>query len=126
MRYNAWLGTEEGGLQGCIVVDISETGARLRTENAEAVPVDFVLLLSKRGTPRRYCHVVRRSNDHVGVEFENPQGIRPQDFKTPSIMPDDEEDAGDDGETATDTVAEAAAPADANVTADASPTVEPA
>jgi hypothetical protein len=126
MRYNAWLGTEEGGLQGCVVVDISETGARLRTENADAVPVDFVLLLSKRGAPRRYCHVVRRGHDHIGVEFENPQGIRPQDFKAPSIVPDDDDDAGDSGETGTDTVVEAAPPADASTSADANATVEPA
>jgi hypothetical protein len=126
MRHNAWLGTEEGGLQGCVVVDISETGARLRTENAEAVPVDFVLLLSKRGAPRRYCHVVRRGQDHIGVEFENPQNIRLQDFKAPSIMPDDDEDAGDGGETGTGTVVAAETPADTNATAEIDATVEPA
>lgn len=128
MKYNAWFGTEDGGLQGCVVVDISETGARLRAENADAVPVDFVLLLSKRGAPRRYCHVVWRGHDQIGVEFENPKGIRPQDFKVPSIIPDDDGNAEDSGETGTDSVVEAAAPTDApaDAPADANAAAEPA
>lgn len=52
-----------------LMVDVSEQGARLALENPGELPEDFTILLSYRGFPRRRCHVLWRSSDHVGVGF---------------------------------------------------------
>ncbi len=53
----------------CVVVDISATGARLKTNEALSLPENFVLLLSTNGNLRRHCLVAWRTNLEVGVEF---------------------------------------------------------
>jgi len=71
MRYTAWIGLGEGlPLRGCIVSDVSETGARLDVEQPQSVPEQFNLLLSGRGGIYRRCRIVWRSQDQVGVRFE--------------------------------------------------------
>src|SRR5579863_5712973 len=51
------------------LIDISGTGARLQIENLDAVPDQFILLLSYDGHLRRQCSVVWRSKKAIGVEF---------------------------------------------------------
>ncbi len=71
MRYTAWIGLGEGSpLRGCIVSDVSETGARLDVEQPEVLPEVFNLLLSGRGGIYRRCRIVWRSQNQVGVQFE--------------------------------------------------------
>lgn len=71
MRYTAWIGIGEGSpRRGCMVSDISETGARLAIENPQELPKTFNLLLSGRGGIYRRCRVVWRSESQVGVQFE--------------------------------------------------------
>lgn len=71
MQYTAWIALADSKTpQGCVLSDISESGARLDIENAESVPDDFVLLLSRRGVPKRKCHVVWRNERQLGVTFE--------------------------------------------------------
>ncbi len=69
MRYSAWLGLEGGELQGCAISDISETGARIDVEDADAVPDRVELLLSGNGAARRKCQVVWRQPKQIGVRF---------------------------------------------------------
>ena len=45
------------------------TGARLEIKNLEAVPDQFMLLLSYDGRLRRQCSVVWRSETAIGIEF---------------------------------------------------------
>ncbi len=71
IRYTAWVGLGEGApLRGCIVFDISETGAKLELDHPEELPETFNLLLSDRGDIHRRCHAVWRSKTQIGVHFE--------------------------------------------------------
>jgi len=72
LRHTAWLTADNSPLHGCVVADISDTGAKLDVENAENVPEKFVLLLAKRTGPRRLCRVVWRTEHQIGVHFEKP------------------------------------------------------
>ena len=72
LRYTAWIWLGPKKLQGCVVADISDSGARLHVENSKTVPTSFVLLLSASGKPKRKCRVVWRKGAQIGVEFEKP------------------------------------------------------
>jgi hypothetical protein len=55
----------------CTMIDVSQTGARLRIEG----PLDgldlkeFFLLLSSTGLAYRRCRLVRVTGDQIGIEF---------------------------------------------------------
>ena len=72
LRYTAWISLGPRKLQGCVVADISDFGARLHVENSETVPDSFFLLLSASGKPKRKCGVIWRKGALIGVEFEKP------------------------------------------------------
>jgi hypothetical protein len=55
----------------CIIVDISETGARLVVDPAIDLPDDFLLMLS-RNVSRR-CKLIWREDRKVGVRFRVPE-----------------------------------------------------
>lgn len=81
MQYTAWIARKGEPLEGCVLSDISEKGARLDVENPESIPEAFMLFLSSRGTPRRQCTVAWRTDNQVGVKFvvapktkSNPKG----------------------------------------------------
>ena len=76
MRYTAWVAQKGKPLHGCIVADISESGARLKIEDGEAIPDEFVLVLSRGGATRRKCCVVWRNKTHVGVEFSSSRSAK--------------------------------------------------
>jgi hypothetical protein len=56
--------------RNCRVVDVSDGGARLLTEQPIELPDEFVLALSTRGAATRRCHVVWKENCEIGVEFK--------------------------------------------------------
>lgn len=57
----------------CLVLDISNGGARLGIENLPAaMPPRFTLLLTKNGSVRRRCRVAWRSGSTIGVQFLGP------------------------------------------------------
>ena len=72
LRYTAWISLGPKKLQGCVVADVSDFGARLDVENSKTVPNQFVLLLSASGKPKRKCRVAWRKAGQIGVEFEKP------------------------------------------------------
>jgi PilZ domain len=55
----------------CVMIDVSQTGARLRVEGpVEGLDLkEFFLLLSSTGLAYRRCRLVRVSGDQIGVEF---------------------------------------------------------
>jgi hypothetical protein len=57
----------------CRVIDISSTGAKVALEEPGELPKDFILMLSERGGPQRRCHVVWKTGEQLGVEFERPK-----------------------------------------------------
>jgi hypothetical protein len=70
MRYTAWVALKGEKQHGCVLADISDTGARLDVEDAEKLPDKFVLLLSSRGPPKRKCRVIWRAPHQRGVAFD--------------------------------------------------------
>ena len=68
---HAKLQLADGSLpRDCVVIDISEGGARLHVEGLEA-PDRFVLLISDKagGARPRNCKVIWRRGFELGVEF---------------------------------------------------------
>jgi hypothetical protein len=59
-------------VDGCTMVDVSSSGARLIVKAPAEVPDEFDLLLSRNGSVRRRCKVMRRSDEEVGVQFLHP------------------------------------------------------
>ena len=51
----------------CVLLDISQSGARLQSDDAGAVADEFVLLL--RDDLQKWCRVVRRLKNEIGVKF---------------------------------------------------------
>jgi hypothetical protein len=70
IRYTAWVALEPDQLHGCVLSDVSDTGARLDLEDSKTVPDSFMLLLAGNGSARRKCRVVWRKPRQVGVKFE--------------------------------------------------------
>ena len=54
----------------CTLVDISRGGALLAVEHPASLPDEFLLEL--RAGLTRWCRVVRRDSDRVGVQFIEP------------------------------------------------------
>jgi hypothetical protein len=94
LRYTAWIARDDQPLLGCMMSDVSETGARLELDDAEAVLDEFVLMLSNRGAAKRQCKVVWREGKQIGVVFERqPSPGRPDPSAAttlPSAKPDGE------------------------------------
>jgi hypothetical protein len=49
------------------IVDLSETGARLKVGSTEDVPAEFELAIG--GIANRRCLVAWRSNNEIGIRF---------------------------------------------------------
>jgi hypothetical protein len=56
-------------LRDCIVLDLSEGGARIAVENPQFLPDSFAVLLTPRGLRR--CRLIWRSHAEIGVEFDS-------------------------------------------------------
>ena len=69
LRYTAWVATTANQRLGCVVCDVSDTGARIDVQDTKAIPDHFMLMLSSNGAARRYCAVVWRKPTQLGVKF---------------------------------------------------------
>lgn len=76
MRYTAWIAQKGKPLHGCVVADISESGARLNVEDLETIADEFMLVLSRRGDAQRKCRVVWRKQRQIGVEFTSSRSAK--------------------------------------------------
>ena len=83
IRYSAWMALDNEKLHGCVLSDISDTGARLDVEDSEDLPDRFMLLLSGTGSARRSCRVIWRAPHQIGVAFER----RLSDAVSPPLVP---------------------------------------
>lgn len=83
IRYTAWLMVAPGELQGCLLSDISDTGARIDIDDPKTVPERFLLWLSVNGSAQRTCRVVWRKPHQIGVRFE----LRLADADRASLLP---------------------------------------
>jgi hypothetical protein len=69
VNQNAWIRQKGSfGIQGCWVIEVSRTGARLEVGNTQNIPNKFLLLFSK-GDSGKHASVIWRRGTEVGVEF---------------------------------------------------------
>ncbi len=68
------MGIDGTWRRDCMMVDASQTGARLRIEGSiEGLDLkEFFLLLSSTGLAYRRCQLVRVDGDQIGVAFLTP------------------------------------------------------
>lgn len=68
------MGIDGTWRRDCLMVDVSQTGARLLVEGAiDGLDLkEFFLLLSSTGLAYRRCRMVRLAGDQIGVEFLKP------------------------------------------------------
>lgn len=60
---------DDGGHHPCMILDISETGARLSLFKAMEPPDEFLLRLAGHRVATRLCRVVWRDATAIGVRF---------------------------------------------------------
>jgi hypothetical protein len=65
------MGIDGTWRRDCMMIDVSQTGARLCVEGSvEGLDLkEFFLLLSSTGLPYRRCSLVRVAGDQIGVHF---------------------------------------------------------
>jgi hypothetical protein len=65
------MGIDGTWRRDCLMVDVSQTGARLSVDGSlEGLDLkEFFLLLSSTGLAYRRCRLVRLAGDQIGVEF---------------------------------------------------------
>ena len=82
------MGIDGTWRRDCKMIDVSQTGARLRIEESyEGLDLkEFFLLLSSTGLAYRRCQLVRVSGDQIGVRFLE----RDKTKKIPKRQPADE------------------------------------
>ncbi|HLH95655.1 MAG TPA: PilZ domain-containing protein [Xanthobacteraceae bacterium] len=69
----------------CYLADVSQGGARLKVREPDSLPDQFMLQMS--GRVRRYCRVVWRSSDQVGIEFlAAPQPLSSRASRNPVLI----------------------------------------
>jgi hypothetical protein len=56
-------------LATCVVVDLSESGAKLKVLATQNIPDEFSLLIGGHSEVKRRCRVVWRSGSTIGVQF---------------------------------------------------------
>jgi hypothetical protein len=68
------MGIDGTWRRDCLMIDVSQTGARLCVEGSlEGLDLkEFFLLLSSTGLAYRRCRMVRLAGDQIGVEFQKP------------------------------------------------------
>lgn len=59
---------DEGGKRKCTVVDMSEGGARIKLDDVDKIPGEFLVEIPADDFVVR-CRIVHRQPDSIGVEF---------------------------------------------------------
>ena len=65
------MGIDGTWRRNCVMLDVSQTGARLHVEDSiKGLDLrDFFLLLSATGLAYRRCRLIRVTGDQLGIEF---------------------------------------------------------
>lgn len=90
LRYAAWIALDDRQPASCFLSDISDLGARLDVEDSTLIPDRFVLLLAQHNAPKRYCTVIWRETNQIGVRFErrNDKVAAPATRTAQAVDPD--------------------------------------
>ena len=81
----AQLETVQGARRNCLVLDVSQSGAKLRVEQT-ATPGDFVILIGERFGTRK-GRVVWAGNHRLGISFVDQPGTAAAATPTPASDP---------------------------------------
>ena len=73
VSFSAWISPGHGAaVLPCMVLDVSEHGARIELASPAEIPDDFRLFLTNDGSRQRRCRVVWRSDAQIGVSYMAP------------------------------------------------------
>ncbi|KRR06439.1 pilus assembly protein PilZ [Bradyrhizobium jicamae] len=89
--YRATLVAADGTWRrDCVLIDISETGARLRIDGSPDLlkARQFFLLLSTTGLVFRRCQLIRLEGSEVGVAFITSRTLRARPYTPPGAASD--------------------------------------
>ena len=77
------MGIDGSWRRECMMIDVSQTGARLCIEGSvEGLDLkEFFLLLSSTGLAFRRCRMVRVAGDQIGIKFLAPNEARKKSVK---------------------------------------------
>lgn len=62
--------SQQSGVHSCLVKDVTNVGAGIRTSDVPLLPLNFELSFDNFRTARK-CRLIWRERDYVGVAFEN-------------------------------------------------------
>jgi len=88
MRYTAWVALTPTERHGCVVSDVSDSGARIDVQDTKILPDCFVLLLTSSGSARRFCRIMWRKPTQVGVKFERSMAEALEAARLPATAAD--------------------------------------
>jgi PilZ domain-containing protein len=78
VQHGAKIARADGvALGSCQMLDMSASGARLKVDEAQLIPDNFLLVLSHTGNLYRQCSVVWREGRTIGVEFVPSHRAKP-------------------------------------------------
>jgi len=73
VHYPVWIVVEPGRPPlRCMLVNVSQGGAKIEIDEQLEPPEQFTLLLTHRGHSTRPCRLVWRNGTKMGVEFLQP------------------------------------------------------
>jgi hypothetical protein len=59
----------------CMLLDVSNTGARVKIDPATELPTDFILILSRDKRLNRRCRMIWRDEGMVGASFSSSRSM---------------------------------------------------
>jgi hypothetical protein len=62
----------------CVMLDLSDAGAKLKVEAETQLPSTFILVMSRDGRLNRKCRAAWRKKDVLGVQFLTRESIAPK------------------------------------------------
>jgi PilZ domain len=77
VRHGSWIFVAANTpLIPCVLLDVSESGARVKVDPATELPTDFILVLSRDKRLNRRCRMIWRDEGMVGATFVTPDSIK--------------------------------------------------
>jgi hypothetical protein len=83
VHFPVWIDVGNGSqLRSCVIIDVSESGARIMVSSPAFLPKEFWLVFTKDGMRRRQCRRVWSTDTQVGVKY---LGAIQSDFFRPTL-----------------------------------------
>lgn len=77
VNFPAWIAIGKGTITlPCIILDVSEHGARIELASPAGLPNDIYLFITMDGSRRRRCRIAWRSETQIGVGYIGPIEVR--------------------------------------------------